>query len=242
MEEESADGLGPLRTAITRFSGAGPTRSSSHESMRSNVESLHESIPDEDGGAQDDTQDVAQGDGQDVWDTTLEKYGAAVVYRTATGERKLLPEFSVATLTGMRINELTEIRVMKQTLLDPTWQRLITAAREENKTIKLRMKLMDQYLALIKAIRAADSADSAFIYKLIDNVQHKLYVIPAKINARELSATTMGAVIKDKEAAASLRALERKEVLREQRLEADVEKSLVGRRKRRRGDEGSDGG
>ena len=51
----------------------------------------------------------------------------------------------------------------------------------------------------------------------------------------------MRAVITDKEAAASVRALERKNVLREQRLEAEVEKSLVGRRKRRRGDAGSDG-
>ena len=193
-----------------------------------------ESIPDD---SQPEVEDVRTNVGQDHWDSAIDQFGRYVVYENASGEKKLLTEYTVPSLTGMIINELTNVKQLKSTLTSPTWTDLFKAARSSTSAAPARAQLADQILALFKRLRKSNTQDAAFAYKLMQDVLEKLYVTPLQISTREKRVSVMRQVVDHKDKIAVDREQARKKESRAQKEALEVEKSEVGRRKRGRDDD-----
>ena len=158
-----------------------------------------ESIP---ADSQSDNEDVVPQDAPgDCWDTSIEKYGADVVHTNASGECKLLTEYNVPSLTGLIINDLTDVNQMRSTLTSPcTWTQLFKDARASSRDDAARTQIVNQILALVKSIRKQPiGTDAAFGYKLMQDVLEKVHVIPTRISAREKCVPGIARVVATEE-------------------------------------------
>lgn len=200
-----------------------------------NTEGSAESIPSSDHHGGENVR--VDGDGNDIdkaWDSTVEKYGAAVVYTNSSGERRLLTDYTVPTLSGMCIDETCEIKKLREDLNNNTWQDVFRNARDESNGNATRLDLVDDVLKLTKKLRASSDSDALYTRSLMAKVLDSTYVIPGKIRERETRVSVIRSVMKDKDARAATLMQERKEKQRDKKEQEEVEKSLVARRKRDR--------